>query len=147
VYLRSIGARPISDEAPNVVGISVENTCYVSLEYFTEEDPFADFVAHEAAHVFHNTRRCTIGLAETRRKQRLLPIDYRKRETFAYACEAYSRIREMSKGPKQREALLEELKDCPPPADERVDGSEYIAILAEAVGRRNGWKAILGACS
>ena len=52
MYLRSIGASPISKEAPRAVGLSEETTCYVSLEYFTEEDPFADFVVHEAAHVF-----------------------------------------------------------------------------------------------
>lgn len=30
-----------------------------------EEDEFADFVVHEAAHVFHNTKRRTLGLPET----------------------------------------------------------------------------------
>ena len=74
IYLRSIGARQISENARSVVGLSVETTCYVSLEYFTEKDLFADFVVHEAAHVFHNTRRRIIGLKETRRKQWLLPI-------------------------------------------------------------------------
>ncbi len=147
IYLRSIGARPISENARGVVGLSVESTCYVSLEYFTEKDPFADFVVHEAAHVFHNTKRRTIGLKETRRKQWLLPIEFRKRETFAYVCEAYSRIRNLSQGPKERQALLEKLNDCPPPPNEYVDHAEYLEIVSDAVRRRNGWKAILEACS
>ena len=38
--------------------------------------------------------RRTVGLPETRQREWLLDIDFRKRETFAYACEAYSRILE-----------------------------------------------------
>ena len=147
MYLRSIGASPISENAPKAVGLSEETTCYVSLEYFTEKDPFADYVVHEAAHVFHNTRRRTIGLKETRRKQWLLPIEFRMRETFAYACEAYSRIRELSNGPRERQALMEKVKDAPRPPNKSVDYSEYVEILSAAVSRRNGWKAILEACS
>jgi hypothetical protein len=57
-----------------------------------KESQFADFVVHEAAHVFHNCKRFTVGLPETRTKEFLLPIDSHQRETFAYACEVYSRI-------------------------------------------------------
>ena len=39
--------------------------------------------------LFHNCMRRTIGLAETKGREWLLDIEYRKRETFAYACEAY----------------------------------------------------------
>ena len=46
------------------------------------DDPFADFIAHEAAHIFHNCKRATIGLSETRTKEWSLDIEYRKRETF-----------------------------------------------------------------
>ena len=52
-------------------------------------------------------------LPETRQRERLLYIDFyidfRKRETFAYACEAYSRILEAGStlGPtRQRSAPL-----------------------------------------
>jgi hypothetical protein len=38
------------------------------MDYFDTGDPFSDYVVHEAAHVFHNTKRTTIGLPETRRK-------------------------------------------------------------------------------
>jgi hypothetical protein len=116
-------------------------------EPYAEDDPFADFVVHEAAHVFHNTKRGTVGLQETRRREWLLPIDYRKRETFAYSCEAFSRILERGKWPGDRQALLERLRKGPPPPDDRVEPEEYLDILAEAVSRRNGWKAILERCS
>jgi hypothetical protein len=56
------------------------DSVYVSPDYFAEEDPFADFVVHEAAHIFHNCKRSTIGLRETRTKEWLLDIEYRHRE-------------------------------------------------------------------
>jgi len=31
--------------------------------------------------------------------------------------------------------------------DDRVDLDEYVAILAAAVNRKNGWKSILAQCS
>jgi hypothetical protein len=33
------------------------------------------------------------------------------------------------------------------PADERVDGDEYLDILREAVEARNGWKRIHARCA
>lgn len=116
------------------------------MEYFHEEDPLADYVVHEAAHVFHNTKRGTIGLKETRYREWLLPIDFRKRETFAYACETYSRILERGRTPGERRTLVEQLRQQAPPPDDRVNPEEYFAILTEAVDRRNGWKTILGRC-
>lgn len=76
-----------------------------------------------------------------------MPIQYRKRETFAYACEAYSRILEIAKKPADRRVLVETLNERPLPADDRVDLDEYVAILTEAVNRKNGWKSILARCS
>jgi hypothetical protein len=147
IYLAGIGAVPLGDEERCIVGMSVETTCYVSLTYFSQQAPFADYVVHEAAHVFHNTKRRTVGLRTMRRQEWLLPIAFRKRETFAYACETYSRILELGKRPADRRRLLEDLRQAPPPPDDSVDHQEYLEILTEAVGRRNGWKAILGRCS
>ena len=85
LYLASLGAELLGKDAPHLVGLSEETTCFVSPEYFAEDDPFADFVVHEVAHIFHNCKRATIGLRETRAKVWLLDIEYRKRETFAYS--------------------------------------------------------------
>lgn len=145
-YLDSIKAQRISEEAPSVVGVSVEARFYVSLHYFSTENPFADYIVHEAAHVFHNTKRISTGLAETRKRQWLLPIAFGKRETFAYSCEAYSRIRELSTDPTERRARLSQHKHSPPLLDDSVDLDEYFAILDDAIERRNGWKVILNAC-
>jgi len=69
LYLSSVGADLLSDTAPSIVGLSQETTCFVSAEYFAEQDPFADFVVHQVAHIFHNCKRSTLGLRETRTKE------------------------------------------------------------------------------
>jgi hypothetical protein len=149
MYLLQRGAKPLSPEAPSIVGLSEETSCYLSLDYLKEpgDDPFADYLVHEAAHVFHNCRRCTIGLPETRTRHALLNIHYAKRETFAYACEAYSRILTMGDSAKGRRDALALHAQGPLPNEDIVDRNEYLDILGEAVSVRNGWKRILQACS
>lgn len=147
IYLASLGAKTLTDDAQAIVGLSEETTCYVSMKYFSNNNPFEDYVIHEAAHIFHNCKRETIGLPATRRREWLLEIDYAKRETFAYSCEAYSRILELGETRSARSRLLSELAEEPMPPDERVDGDEYVDILREAVVARNGWKRILERCS
>ena len=147
LYLASYGAERLSDSAPEIVGLSEETNCYVSVEYFTREAGLDDFIVHEAAHIFHNCKRESIGLPATPRREWLLEIEFAKRETFAYACEAYSRILELGDAPAARRTLLLEIANGRLPADERVDGSEYMDILREAVEARNGWKRILRRCA
>lgn len=147
LYLLSCGAKPLSKDARPIVGLSAETTCFVAMDYFSTPSRFDDFVVHEAAHVFHNCKRRTLGLTGSPRREWLLDIDYVKRETFAYACERYSRILEMGSSTAARREGLSEVANGPPPPDDRVDGREYIDILSEAVAARNGWKSILRRCS
>jgi hypothetical protein len=84
VYLNNLGAPMLGTGAMQIVGLSLERKCYVSIEYFTEKDPFADYITHEVAHIFHNCKRETLGLPHTLSKEWLLDIAYAKRETFAY---------------------------------------------------------------
>jgi hypothetical protein len=147
LYLVSVGCERLSGEAPNIVGLSEETTCYVSPAYFGSQDEFADYVVHEAAHVVHNCRCATVGLAETRSRKYLLDIDYRKRETFAYACEAYSCIVARGGTAAGRRAALDAHADSSLPGDDSVDLDEYLDILQAAVEARNGWKRILQLCA
>ena len=48
LYLGSCGAELMAEDGPRLVGMSEGTTCYVSLEYFIEDDPFADFIVHES---------------------------------------------------------------------------------------------------
>ncbi len=147
LYLVSVGCERLSEEAPNIVGLSEETTCYVSPAYFTSQDDFADYIVHEAAHVFHNCRRGTVGLPETRSRKYLLNIDYRKRETFAYACEVYSCIVARAGTAADRRAALDVHTDGGFSGDDSIDLDEYLGILQEAVAARNGWKRILQRCA
>jgi hypothetical protein len=147
LYLASVGSELLGDGAPRLVGISEETTCFVSAEYFADDDPFADFIVHETAHIFHNCKRTTLGLRETRRKQWLLNIEYRKRETFAYACEAYSCILRRGRSPAARRALAAEYAQQERITEERVDTAEVAGIVQGASAARNGWKVILSLCT
>lgn len=148
LYLGMVGAELLSEDSPHLVGFSEHMTCYVSALYFREEDFFADFVVHEAAHVFHNCKRRTLGLPHTRRKEWLLDIEFRKRETFAYSCEAYSRILEEARTAAERRALADEFAAEPwALLEQRVDPDEVARLVAEASRARNGWKVILRGCA
>ena len=147
LYLASLGVELLGEDAPRLVGLSEETTCFVSPEYFAEDDPFADFIVHEVAHIFHNCKRATVGLRETRTKEWLLDIEYRRRETFAYSCEAYGRVLERGKNPTERRALAEEYGSAVHISEERVDAAEVAGIVAEAAAARNGWKIILSRCA
>lgn len=147
MYLRSVGAEMLGEDAMSIVGMSESTTCYVAPDYFTEKDPFADFIVHEAAHVFHNCKRRTIGLPETRTREWLLDLQFSKRETFAYSCEAYARIMALAKNPTHRRELAAEFGSRVRFSEERVDFAEVANIVADAASARNGWKAILARCA
>jgi len=147
LYLSATGAELLGAEPPRLVGLSEEATCYVSPEYFAEDEPFADFVVHEVAHIFHNCKRGSIGLRETRSKVWLLDIEYRKRETFAYSCEAYARILEGGKTRASRIALAEQYGTTAGIGDDRVDSTEVFSIIQAAAAAPNGWKVILSRCA
>lgn len=55
LYLGSLDAELLAEDAPRIVGLSEETTSFVSLDYFAETQRFADFIIHEAANVFHFT--------------------------------------------------------------------------------------------
>ena len=138
LYLGSLNAELLAEDAPRIVGLSEETTCFVSLDYFAETQRFADFIVHEAAHVFHNCKRHTVGLPETRRHGWLLEIDFRKRETFAYACEAFSQVVALSPKVAGRATLIDEYVDAFTPCDEDVDHEELVDILREAARAQTG---------
>jgi hypothetical protein len=147
MYLLSVGAKLLGKKAARIVGMSEETTCYVSPDYFAETDPFADFIVHEAAHIFHNCKRRTIGLHETRRKEWLLDIEFTKRETFAYSCEAYACIVARAKNAAERRALAAEYGSKRRISEDRVDPAEVSSIVTDAANARNGWRVILARCA
>jgi len=104
-------------------------------------------LSRHAQHIFHNCKRPTVGLPETRTREWLLDIDYPKRETFAYSCEAYARILELASTFSARADLAAEYATKVRISEERVDAAEVGDILAAAASARNGWKTILERCA
>ena len=68
-----------------------------------------------------------------RRHEWLLDIDFRKRELFAYACEAYSRILAVVETRQRRLDALARHADGALPGDETIEIGEYLDLLAAAV--------------
>jgi phage protein Gp37/Gp68 len=148
LYLSSVDAELLGPEAPSLLGLSEETTCYVSADYFADQGRFNDFVIHEAAHVFHNWKRRNTGLRETRTREWLLEIEFKKRETFAYSCEAYGWIIEHARARGERIAMGQEYAaGVHRFTDEVLDAEELASIVSEACESRNGWKAILRRCA
>lgn len=148
LFLSSVGADLLGPEAPSLLGLSEATTCYVSAEYFAETGRFNDFVIHEAAHVFHNWKRRNSGLRETRTREWLLDIEFRRRETFAYSCEAYGWIMEGATSRQDRVAMGQEFVSTADRfADLGLDSAELADIMREACEARNGWKVILRRCA
>ena len=101
---------------------------------------------HEAAHIFHNCKRASIGLRETRTRVWLLDIEYRKRETPAHSCEAYARVVARGKSPAERRALAAEYGRTVQISVDRADAAKFAKIIQAAAAARNGWKIILDRC-
>ena len=147
MYLRSLGLETLGGDDSTPVGMSEDTNCYVTPECLVETDPFADFVVHEAAHIFHNCKRGTLGLRQTRVREWLLDIDFHKRETFAYSCEAFSRVIDGAADRRermQRAAAFAQGHRFPVHA---VNMPEVIDIVRAAAASRSGWKLILARCA
>jgi len=146
LHLGTLGANLLGPDATRLVGLSEETTCFVSPTYFSDPDPTSDFVLHEVAHIFHNCKRHTAGLSETRRSEWLLDIAFHKRETFAYACEFYSWVLEHSPDAAARRLLAVEIFQNKALSDNRIDPREVADIVLDAALSRAGWNVILHRC-
>ncbi len=146
LHLATLSVPLLSPDAPQLVGLSEDTSCFVSPRYFSDPGPASDFVVHEVAHIFHNCRRRSAGLPETRRKEWLLDIAFHKRETFAYACEFYSWVLQHTDAAARRH-LAAEIFRSKSLSDQRVDAQEVADIVLAAVRSGAGWKVILRACS
>lgn len=137
---------PSSRPAPAILGLSEGTMSYVTPLDLVSEDRITDVIVHESAHVFHNCKRRDAGLKMTKRREWLLDIEIAKRETFAYSCEAYSRILEQSETKADGVRLASEYEEDVDVPDERVENEEVAAIVTEAAEARNGWRVILRRC-
>lgn len=146
LYLASIGAEVLGDGEDVHVGMSEDLKAYVTPEYFERQEPFVDFLVHECAHVLHDCKLERIGLRSTRSRERLVELEFRERETFAYSCEAFATIAPCRSAAKRVE-LAQELVAREPYPPDAVDVEKVEEIVSEAAPKRNGWKHILARCA
>jgi hypothetical protein len=126
----------------------VEMTCdglagdfaHVRWSAYETKDPYSDVVVHEAAHLLHYLKPRNFGLDVRRHQERFVDIEFRHRELFAFACEAYSRV--VLHRPRQsRVAFAENMREN---AFSFPRGSieEVGALVLDAARARNGWRVI-----
>jgi hypothetical protein len=146
LYLASIGAKVIGEGEDAHVGLSENLCCYVTPEYFESRVSFVDYVVHECAHVLHDAKLERIGMRTTRCRERLVELEFRERETFAYSCEAFATIAS-GRSPLERKELAAQFRTRRPYPKHAVDVEKVEAIVTEAALLRNGWKHVLERCA
>jgi hypothetical protein len=146
LYLLSLDAEVLGDDERAAVGFSENFRSYVTPQYFQQREPFVDFLLHECAHVLHDARLETVGLRATRSRERLVELEFRERETFAYSCEAFATIA-AGRSPAEREDLAAQLPERRPYPKWAVDVAKVEEIVSEAAPMRNGWKHVLERCA
>jgi len=126
----------------------VEMTCdglagdfaHVRWSAYQTEDPYSDVVVHEAAHLLHYLKPRKFGLDVRRHQERFVDVEFRNRELFAFACEAYSRV-PLHVPRQSRVAFAEKMRER---AFSFPKGlmEEVAALVLDAARARNGWRVI-----
>ncbi len=107
---------------------------------YQTDDPYADVVVHEAAHMLHYLKASHYGFHVRLGQERFVDIEFQHRELFADACEAYSRV-VLHAARKSRiafaEKMLHEAFSFP-----RTEINEVAPLVLSAARARNGWRII-----
>jgi hypothetical protein len=110
---------------------------------YQNDDPYSDVIVHEAAHLLHYLKPEHYGLQIRRGQERFVDVEFRHRELFAYACEAYYRVTLQGERKSRiwfAEKMRQEAFSFP------SDQIEPVAALVLAAARaRNGWRLIRNA--
>ena len=107
---------------------------------YETQDPYSDVVVHETAHLLHYLKPQNFGLNVRRHQERFVDIEFRHRELFAYACEAYARV-VLHGERKARIAFAEKMQDGSF-SFPRGQIEEVAALVLEAARARSGWRVI-----
>ena len=107
---------------------------------YETKDPYSGVVVHETAHLLHYLKPRNFGLHVRQHQGRFVDIEFRHRELFAYACEAYARV-VLHGERKARIAFAEKMQED---AFSFPCGQieEVAALVLEAARARNGWRVI-----
>ena len=113
---------------------------HVRWSAYHTKDPYSDVVVHEAAHMLHYLKPSHYGFRVRRGQERFIDTEFRHRELFAYACEAYSRV--ILQGERKlRIAFAEKMVDDAF-SFPRGQIEEVAALVLSAARARIGWRVI-----
>ncbi|PYT24115.1 MAG: hypothetical protein DMG58_26635 [Acidobacteria bacterium] len=121
-------------------GLSTGDFTHVRCSAYETNDPYSDVTVHEAAHLLHYLKPEHNGLHVRRGQERFVDVEFRYRELFAFACEAYSRVtrhRDRQSRISFAEKMQEDAFSFPTGHIEEV-----AALVLAAARARNGWRVI-----
>jgi len=139
VFFEDHGLKPAEIDT-GCDGLSAGAFAHVRASLVDTKDPCGDVIVHEAAHLLHYLKPAAYGLQVRRGQERFVDVEFRHRELFAFACEAYSRV-VLQSDRKARVSFAEKMrKDAFSfPHDPLDDVANFVLTAARA---RNGWQAI-----
>jgi hypothetical protein len=139
-YFEDHGLKPDQIEI-EYDGLSSGEFAHVRWAAYETSDPYGDVVVHEAAHLLHYLKPEHYGLRVRRGQERFIDVEFRDRELFAFACEAFSRVRLRGER-KARVAFAARMRE-----EAFSFSQEYLeevaALVVAAASARNGWRTIL----
>jgi hypothetical protein len=121
-------------------GVCAGEFAHVRLSAYESKDPYSDVIVHEAAHLLHYLKPRNYRLHTRRGQERFVDVEFRHRELFAFACEAYSRV-VLHGGRKSRIAFAEMMHDGAF-SFPRSQVGKVAALVLGAARARNGWRVI-----
>jgi hypothetical protein len=121
-------------------GLSGGEFAHVRWPAYETADAYSDVVVHEAAHLLHYLKPEHFGLHLKRGQERFVDVEFRHRELFAFACEAYSRV-VLQGGLKARMSFAARMReDAFTFSLDHLD--DVAALVLTAAGARSGWRVI-----
>ena len=113
---------------------------HVRWSAYETKDPYSDVVVHETAHMLHYLKPAHHGLHVRRGQERFVDVEFRHRELFAYACEAYSQVVRCG-ARKSRVSFAEKMQEDAF-SFPRAEIEEVAGLVLLAARARNGWRVI-----
>jgi hypothetical protein len=104
------------------------------------DDPYSDVVVHEAAHLLHYLKPEHYGLHVRRGQERFVDVEFRHRELFAYACEAYSRV--VLQGERRKRISFADKMRADAFSFARDEFESVVELVIAGAAARNGWRVI-----
>lgn len=138
-YFDDYGLKPDEIEA-GCDGLSGGEFAHVRWSAYETTDPYSDVIVHEAAHLLHYLKPEHFGLHVRRGQERFVDVEFRHRELFSFACEAFSRVILQGER-KSRISFAERMREIAFSfPGEYVE--EVAALVLTAARARNGWRVI-----